>query len=148
MSYYNISWYHVTPSAWDVKGIIDAEGKIWNATLNYENSARPLSLFLSSPFLAMGLKWHTVFLTGLNVKKLKEAQDNTASHPSLLIIRNTIYNIINDIIYWKWKLYRQNETRTTFYHLLFLNTRFIQAILLLLSDSTDQISFIQRLVRK
>jgi len=96
----------------------------------------------------MGLKWHTVFLIGLNVEKLKEAQDSTASHPSLLIIRNTIHNIINDIIYWKWKLYRQNETRTTFYHLLCSNTRFMQANLLLLSDSSDQISFIQRLVRK
>jgi len=57
------------------------------------------ALSLSSPILAMGLKWHTVFLIGLNVGKLKEAQDSTASHPSLLIIRNTIHNIIKDIIY-------------------------------------------------
>lgn len=103
---------------------------------------------LSSPILVMGLKWHTVFLIGLNVEKLKEAQDSTASHSSLLIIRNTIHNIIKDIIYWKWKLYWQNETRTTFYHLLCSNARFMQVNLLLLSDTTEQISFIQRLVRK
>lgn len=65
--------------------------------MNYESAAGPPSL--SSPFLAMGLKWHTVFLIGVNVEKLKEAQDNTANHPSLLIIRNTIHNIIKDIIY-------------------------------------------------
>lgn len=145
MSYYNISCYHVTPSAWDVRSITDSEGKIWIATLNYTNVAGPLSL--SSPFLAMGLKWHTVFLIGLNVEKFKEAQDSKESHPSLLIIRNTIFNIINGLIYWKWKLYWQNET-TTFHHLLCSNTRFTQVNLLLLSDSTGQNSHIQKLVRK
>jgi hypothetical protein len=65
--------------------------------LDYENAAGPLSL--SSPILAMVLKWHTVCLIGLNVEKLKEAQDSTASHTSLLIIRNTIHSIINDIIH-------------------------------------------------
>jgi len=58
-------------------------------------------LSLCSQILAMGLKWRTVFLIGLNVEKLKEAQDSTASHPSFLVIRNTIHNIINDIIYRK-----------------------------------------------
>jgi len=65
--------------------------------LNYENAAGPLSL--SSPILAMGLKWQTEFLIGLNVEKLKEAQDSTASHPTFLITRNTIHNIIKDTIY-------------------------------------------------
>lgn len=91
MSYYNISLYHVTPSAWDARSIIDEEGKsgmkLWIMQMLQ-------ALSLSSPFLAMGLKWHTVFLIGLNVEKLKEAQDSTASQPSLLIIRNTIHNIM------------------------------------------------------
>jgi hypothetical protein len=41
-------------------------------------SCGPPTPSLFSSFLAMGLKWHTVLNIGLNVEKLKEAQDSNS----------------------------------------------------------------------
>jgi hypothetical protein len=58
---------------------------------------------LSSLFLAMGLKWHTVLLIDLNVEKLKEAQDSN-SKSSISSYNKKYYSYyytVNYIIYWK-----------------------------------------------